>query len=150
MKRKHFDIITDLMMLMGSLILLALSFSIVQSSPLGISGARLVPLISTSSMSLLALLRLFVSIFNSDVTLSKIISFKHYLWAAILLLLVAYALALERIGFVVATFGFLLIAIPFFGLRKLFTVIPLSLCIVFGIWLFFTKVLGVYLPSGIF
>jgi putative tricarboxylic transport membrane protein len=82
---------------------------------------------------------------NPAMTMEKFRSY-HLLPALILLsMMVAYALLLRPIGFIISTFSFLVIGAIVLGERKLILLIIISSVCAIGIWYLVQQVLGIYL-----
>ena len=60
-------------------------------------------------------------------------------------MMVAYALCLRPVGFVLATCSFLFFASVVLGERKYYVVLPIALTSAFAIWYIVHHLLGVYL-----
>jgi putative tricarboxylic transport membrane protein len=63
----------------------------------------------------------------------------------LLLMMVAYALLLRPMGFVITTFSFLVLGAVVLGERKMILLMIISSLCAFGIWYLVQQVLGIYL-----
>lgn len=71
----------------------------------------------------------------------------YNLWQALLLLglMVAYALCLRPVGFLISTTAFLMLGSFILGERKWLVMVPVSLSATFVVWYLVQEVLGIYM-----
>lgn len=79
--------------------------------------------------------------------------FNPVVWGSIILL-IAYAMAYQRLGFLVSTAGYLLLATTLLTpkedrKRMLLFIVPFSFAVTAAIYIIFTKYLTLFLPRGI-
>ena len=82
---------------------------------------------------------------SSDIDMQTI---QQYQWKpalGLLAMMVAYALLLRTIGFIIATFSFLIAGSAILGERKFPLLIIIALVCTLGIWYLVQQVLGIYL-----
>jgi putative tricarboxylic transport membrane protein len=102
-----------------------------------------------SSLGIVAgLLLVFSSIKPTERPADVIEAIKHYQWRpaiSLLVMMVAYALLLRPMGFIITTFIFLSLGAIVLGERKLPLLLIIALCCAGGIWYLVQQVLGIYL-----
>ncbi len=78
--------------------------------------------------------------------------FKNIEWNRIglcVLFSIIYVFALRPVGYIVMSILFMLSLMPVLGVRKPVMVVVVTLCVTFGLYFVFEKLLGVPLPAGI-
>lgn len=97
-----------------------------------------------------ALCSAFLILFGKDDTSGELdlASLDIRLSTSLLLLMVGYGLALEWLGFLIATILFLMIGFWLLGERRLKTIVLVAVPFTVGFWLLLTKALDIYLAPG--
>lgn len=116
------------------------------------SGPRFLPLVATIGWLVLSTVYLAQQVLRMARSRDGLPAerFAHTGRVLILLaLLVAYAYALDPIGYVVSTSVFFVGAARVLGSRVLARDITVAVALSIGIFLVFTRLLGTYLPSGV-
>ena len=82
-----------------------------------------------------------------DIDYRRLLSGDYHLGQALLLLglMVAYAVSLRPLGFILSTAAFLILGSVILGERKWLTMIPVAAIATFVVWYLVQQVLGIYL-----
>lgn len=147
---KKQNIAVALSMFAASGILFVLALRLDDSTHLGMTGTRLVPVIATTAMLVFSAARCVMALVQRGGEVSPRDKSNSLRWFVVIVLLILYAVFLEVIGYFVATFILLLIVAPLFGLKNPAVVFGLSLITTTATWLLFTKAFGGYLPTALF
>ncbi|MGH1472494.1 MAG: tripartite tricarboxylate transporter TctB family protein [Cellvibrionaceae bacterium] len=117
--------------------------------------AKMSPIWPSSFPKIIAILGVFIGfnlIFSSsksdgqpDINIKQIQQYKWRPALTLLVMMIAYALLLRPIGFVISTFAFLVIGSMVLGEKKLLLLMAISLICAVGIWYLVQQVLGIYL-----
>lgn len=136
-------------MVIASSVLLGMSLQIKDAPHMRLSGSSLIPVTVSAAMLVCSIIRCAVSVAIKDkeATQTQTINHNYRRLIIAIILLIAYALVLESIGFIVSSAILLAVLALLFGLINPLKILALSLSVTLGSWLLFAKIFGSYLPS---
>lgn len=143
------DLAAGLLLLAVAAVYFQQSFLIVRGFATDRLGPAFFPRLLAGALTLLAL-ALVARAVGGRSDSSPPPSARAGLLAAILVLLVAYALAMRRVGFLVATPAFFAAVLAALGVREVFPVAVVAVVLTVALYVVFGRLLGVLLPPGPF
>lgn len=143
------DLAAGLLLLAVAAVYFQQSFLIVRGFATDRLGPAFFPRLLAGALTLLAL-ALVARAVGGRSDSSPPPSARAGLLAAILVLLVAYALAMPRVGFLVATPAFFAAVLAALGVREVFPVAVVAVVLTVALYVVFGRLLGVLLPPGPF
>jgi putative tricarboxylic transport membrane protein len=146
--------LAGLALLAGSVAVLVAVTAIPGRGGYGVSGSRFMPLVVAIALIMLSALFLARTVVRPDVDLAERSAAEddatHWATPGLLgVALVAYVVALEPLGYPVATVIFFVGVARLLGSRTLLRDVLIGLLLGFGLFTAFTQYLGVALPEGL-
>lgn len=147
-REKRKSLIVGLCMMVSSLVILLFSLHLPSTQRLGITGTGLIPVVVSIGMLILSVINSVSACIAHNESKPRQMPIRYIRWLVGVGLLIVYSLVLEVLGFLISTFGLLLLLVPLFGLTRMKNVFVYSFILTVTIWFLFSKVFGSYLPAG--